>query len=212
MPAGPPEARKGRGATFNPANRFRRDQREAVDDGWAAPPMEDDEEPAPLRTTVTIQRARTIIARNDSPDLPFTQSTNPYQGCEHGCSLLRAPDARLPRPSPGSISRPGSSPSRTLALLREELAKPVTAATRSRWAPTPIRISRSSASGGSPARSSRLRTSIRHDHDEGCLSSAIRLLAPMAATSCARLDRGAHPGSRASSIPAHPLRGAGCRS
>src|SRR5204863_402625 len=73
---------KGRGATFNPANRFRREGREAVDDGWAA----DDGDPLPpLRTTVAIQASRTIIARNDSPDIPFTRSINPYQGCEHGC-------------------------------------------------------------------------------------------------------------------------------
>jgi DNA repair photolyase len=77
---------KGRGATFNPANRYRRDAREAVDDGWeqrAEDPADDD--PPPLKTTVTIQSARTIIARNESPDIPFTQSINPYQGCEHGC-------------------------------------------------------------------------------------------------------------------------------
>jgi DNA repair photolyase len=80
---------KGRGATFNPGNRFRHDTREAVDDGWAPPVEEefesDDQAPPPLKTTVTLQRSRTIIARNASPDIPFTQSINPYQGCEHGC-------------------------------------------------------------------------------------------------------------------------------
>src|SRR6478672_10943681 len=81
-PPSPPV--KGRGATFNPANRFRRDEREPVDDGWQ-PPVAADDPPPPLRTSVTIQRARTIIMRNDSPDVPFTQSINPYQGCEHGC-------------------------------------------------------------------------------------------------------------------------------
>ncbi len=89
----PSAAERGRGATFNPANRFRREQREACDDGWApaAPesspqaPAEFDEFPPKLRTTVAIAPARTIISRNDSPDIPFTQSINPYQGCEHGC-------------------------------------------------------------------------------------------------------------------------------
>jgi DNA repair photolyase len=76
---------KGRGATFNPGNRFRRDTREAVDDGWTPPESEDEDALPPLKTTVTLQRSRTIIARNDSPDIPFTQSINPYQGCEHGC-------------------------------------------------------------------------------------------------------------------------------
>jgi hypothetical protein len=87
VPARPPHVpEKGRGATFNPRNRFRRDEREPVDDGWAPAPADDaegDDAPPPLRTTVTIQHARTIIARNDSPDIPFTQSINPYQGCEH---------------------------------------------------------------------------------------------------------------------------------
>jgi len=81
---------RGRGATFNPGNRYRRDSREAYDDGWAQPVADPGEEPEPrqIRTTVAIQRARTIIARNDSPDIPFTQSINPYQGCEHGCIYM----------------------------------------------------------------------------------------------------------------------------
>ena len=83
-PSGPT---KGRGATFNPANRYRSEQREAVDDGWEPPVDEavDNDEPPPLKTTVRIQPARTIISRNDSPDIPFEQSINPYRGCEHGC-------------------------------------------------------------------------------------------------------------------------------
>jgi len=77
----------GRGATYNPGNRFRHDEREAVDDGWSnTPESEESSEALPrLKTTVMIQHARTIISRNDSPDVPFTQSINPYQGCEHGC-------------------------------------------------------------------------------------------------------------------------------
>jgi len=80
----PPRPVKGRGATFNPGNRFRRDQREAVDDGWKPSDEDEGDAPAP-KTIVTIQNARTIIARNDSPDIPFDRSINPYQGCEHGC-------------------------------------------------------------------------------------------------------------------------------
>ena len=79
-----PRAVKGRGAMFNPENRFRRDQREAVDDGWQPSGDEEGDAPAP-KTIVTIQNSRTIIARNDSPDIPFDRSINPYQGCEHGC-------------------------------------------------------------------------------------------------------------------------------
>jgi len=73
--------RKGRGAVSNPDGRFESCTRAAVDDGWGGA---DDELP-PLRTTVAVDRARTVIARNDSPDVPFAQSINPYRGCEHGC-------------------------------------------------------------------------------------------------------------------------------
>lgn len=74
-----PAARKGRGASSNPDNRFFRQRSEAVDDGWGSAP-----DPLPaLATTVTPVQARSIISRNDSPDVPFTLSINPYQGCEH---------------------------------------------------------------------------------------------------------------------------------
>jgi len=115
---------RGRGATFNPGNRYRRDAREACDDGWQQPPEE-----APvrqLRTTVTIQRARVIIARNDSPDIPFTQSINPYQGCEHGCVYCYArPTHAYLDLSPGIefetkiYAKPDAA-----RLLRAEMAKP----------------------------------------------------------------------------------------
>ncbi|HEV8554151.1 MAG TPA: PA0069 family radical SAM protein [Casimicrobiaceae bacterium] len=127
MPAAPPRAHKGRGATFNPANRFRRDAREAVDDGWSPPgDAPSDDEPLPLKTTVSIQKARTIIARNDSPDIPFTQSINPYQGCEHGCIYCYArPSHAFLDLSPGLdfetrlFAKPDAA-----ALLRAELAQP----------------------------------------------------------------------------------------
>src|SRR4030095_10725175 len=77
----PRDLQRGRGATFDPANRYRRDAREAYDDGWER----DDDGPLPRETIVTVQQSRTIIARNDSPDISFDRSINPYQGCEHGC-------------------------------------------------------------------------------------------------------------------------------
>ena len=120
---------RGRGATFNPGNRYRSDTREACDDGWAQPVADVPPEDAPARqiaTTVTIQRARTIIARNDSPDIPFTQSINPYQGCEHGCIYCYArPTHAYLDLSPGLefetklFAKPDAP-----ALLRAELAKP----------------------------------------------------------------------------------------
>jgi DNA repair photolyase len=77
----PAQARKGRGAVTNRAGRFEPTVTEAVDDGWAR----DEEDLPPLRTTVTVDSSRSIIARNQSPDVPFDRSINPYRGCEHGC-------------------------------------------------------------------------------------------------------------------------------
>ncbi len=75
------DPRKGRGAGINPEGRFETVAREAFDDGWDR----QEEELPPLKTHVTAERVSSIISRNDSPDIPFTQSINPYQGCEHGC-------------------------------------------------------------------------------------------------------------------------------
>ena len=73
--------RKGRGAVSNRSGRFEALAGEPVDDGWGTA----EEDPPPLRTTLTVDSARSIIARNTSPDIPFDQSINPYRGCEHGC-------------------------------------------------------------------------------------------------------------------------------
>lgn len=73
---------RGRGTRVNPKGRFEKQETVPFDDEWAAP----DEEPAsPLRTTIHPIKSRTIITTNDSPDVPFSQSVNPYKGCEHGC-------------------------------------------------------------------------------------------------------------------------------
>ena len=71
---------KGRGALSNPTGRFERRQREVVDDGWYQ-----DEVPDFIPTSIEPDRARSVIARNDSPDIPFEQSINPYRGCSHSC-------------------------------------------------------------------------------------------------------------------------------
>ena len=73
--------RKGRGAVGNATGRFEAADRIATDNGWGAA----DEEPAPLRTTLSVDATRKIITRNQSPDVPFDRSINPYKGCEHGC-------------------------------------------------------------------------------------------------------------------------------
>jgi DNA repair photolyase len=72
---------RGRGARSNRSSRFETAQREDFDDGWTV----EDEAPSQLATTVTAMRSRTVIARNDSPDIGFSRSINPYRGCEHGC-------------------------------------------------------------------------------------------------------------------------------
>src|SRR5215217_2795854 len=70
----------GRGAVSNPGCRYEPTQRAAYDGGWGS--LGD---PPPVVTEITLEKARTIITRNDSPDLSFDRSINPYRGCEHGC-------------------------------------------------------------------------------------------------------------------------------
>ena len=80
---------KGRGAASFVRGRFEKTAVEAEDDGWGSvyASDEDGSDPTPkqLRTEVTEERARSIVSRNQSPDIPFSQSLNPYRGCEHGC-------------------------------------------------------------------------------------------------------------------------------
>jgi DNA repair photolyase len=119
-----PVARKGRGAGGNPESRFEAQRREAVDDGWGGLEALALDPPPP--TEIIPDRSRSVIATNDSPDIPFERSINPYRGCEHGCIYCYA------RPSHGFL---GLSPgldfeTRILAkhdapaLLRKELARP----------------------------------------------------------------------------------------
>ncbi|MGF1625364.1 MAG: PA0069 family radical SAM protein [Alphaproteobacteria bacterium] len=75
--------RKGRGAVSNRDGRFEVLRSEPADDGW--PAWDDGLVPEALRTTVTPDRAKTVITRNTSPDISFDRSINPYRGCEHGC-------------------------------------------------------------------------------------------------------------------------------
>jgi len=82
-PIAPPAPRKGRGAVTNLQGRYELDEREAFDDGWVPASGEDD--PPALKTQVVEERAKSILTRNASPDIPFSVSLNPYRGCEHGC-------------------------------------------------------------------------------------------------------------------------------
>lgn len=76
---------KGRGANLNPAPRYGKTAGEAFEDGWASDGDWDEEETRAPETTVLPERAKTILTYNDSPDIGFDRSLNPYRGCEHGC-------------------------------------------------------------------------------------------------------------------------------
>ena len=73
---------KGRGASFNPPNRFQELHFESLEDEG---PLEDDREMSRIQTKFYVDDSRTAFAKNDSPDLGFAYSINPYRGCEHGC-------------------------------------------------------------------------------------------------------------------------------
>jgi DNA repair photolyase len=113
---------RGRGARSNATGRYESQVREAFDDGWEA----GDETPAQLATTVTAEKAKVIITRNDSPDIGFNASINPYRGCEHGCIYCYARPAHAYMGlSPGLdfesklFFKPGAA-----GLLERELARP----------------------------------------------------------------------------------------
>ena len=76
----PVQVHRGRGAVSSPQPRFNQQAREAEPDGWLASP-----EPLPAVTRIAPETARSLISRNQSPDVFFDQSVNPYRGCEHGC-------------------------------------------------------------------------------------------------------------------------------
>ena len=116
---------KGRGARIAPQVRFDAHKREAVDDGWGDA-RAGDGEPASPRTVVTPQTAKSIITRNDSPDIPFTQSINPYYGCEHGCIYCYArPSYAYWGLSPGlDFETKLFAKTNAAEVLRKELSRP----------------------------------------------------------------------------------------
>jgi DNA repair photolyase len=115
---------KGRGTTAQPANRFFSTRAEAADDGWDG----DAEGGAFARpaTHVTDERARSIISHNDSPDVGFSQSINPYRGCEHGCIYCFArPSHAYLDLSPGlDFETRLYAKTNAVERLRAELARP----------------------------------------------------------------------------------------
>ncbi|MDW5314195.1 PA0069 family radical SAM protein [Rhizobium sp. PL01] len=115
------DRRRGRGAAINASGRFEPVSRQLEDDGWNS--LED----LPVfKTEVQIEKPRSIISRNDSPDIPFDRSVNPYRGCEHGCIYCFArPTHAYMGLSPGLdfeaklFAKPDAA-----KLLERELAKP----------------------------------------------------------------------------------------
>ena len=117
----PDPPQRGRGAAGKPDGRFEAWSREGADDGWGTAA-----EPAPVTTTFMVDTSRSVISRNDSPDIPFDQSVNPYRGCEHGCPYCYA------RPTHAYLGlSPGLDFETRIAYkpeaarqLRDELARP----------------------------------------------------------------------------------------
>jgi DNA repair photolyase len=119
----PISAIKGRGAATQMAHRFSSHEREAFDDGWDAA---DDGQDAPaLATEVIWEEARSVITRNDSPDIYFEQSLNPYRGCEHGCIYCYArPSHSYLNLSPGLDFETKIIAKRNVAeVLRQEISR-----------------------------------------------------------------------------------------
>ncbi|MCO5156488.1 MAG: PA0069 family radical SAM protein [Aquamicrobium sp.] len=115
------ERRRGRGAGVNPSGRYEPTSRHVFDDGW-----NNLEELPAFKTEVQVERPRTIITRNDSPDIGFDRSINPYRGCEHGCIYCFArPTHAYMGLSPGLDfeSRLFAKPDAP-RLLERELARP----------------------------------------------------------------------------------------
>jgi DNA repair photolyase len=116
---------KGRGAASHVAGRFEKRQLRGEDDGWGSAYADLADAPKP-RTSVAIERARSIISRNRSPDIAFSQSVNPYRGCEHGCVYCFArPSHAYLDLSPGlDFETRLFAKTNAPELLRAELAKP----------------------------------------------------------------------------------------
>lgn len=119
---------RGRGASFNPANAYERFRIEAIEESW------DDDRLIP--TQYLLDTSRSVLAKNDSPDLPFTYSINPYRGCEHGCIYCYA------RPSHQYLGFSAGVDFETKILVKPEAPKLLEDAFRKRsWVPQVIAFS-----------------------------------------------------------------------
>jgi len=120
----PSRPQKGRGAVSNGVGRYEPHTRVVVDDGWCV--QDDADFAGKFRTEVTVERAKSALNRNTSPDLPFDRSLNPYRGCEHGCVYCYArPTHAYVNLSPGLDFESKLFAKTNLAqVLEDELRKP----------------------------------------------------------------------------------------
>ena len=183
----PADARRGRGAPSNASGRFETLRREAIDDGWESDGAE------PLQTEILIERPRTIITRNESPDISFDRSINPYRGCEHGCAYCyaRSTHAYLGLSAGLDFESKLFVKENAAALLEKELAAP-------KYRPATIALGANTDAYQPIERQHRITRSVlevlaRCDHPVGIVTKSnlvtrdIDLLAPMAAKGLAKV-------------------------
>jgi DNA repair photolyase len=182
------ERRRGRGAKSNASGRFEKDNLEAADDGWESLALLET-----FKTEVREDSAKSIIARNDSPDISFDRSINPYRGCEHGCVYCYA------RPSHCYLGHSAGldfetilyAKSNAAQLLEQELANP-------RYAPQTIALGANTDPYQPIERERKITRSIlevlaRTNHPVGIVTKSalvardIDILAPMAAKGLAKV-------------------------
>ncbi|MFZ3180843.1 MAG: PA0069 family radical SAM protein [Methylocystis silviterrae] len=182
------DRRRGRGALSKRSGRFEKETREEADDGWGSL-----ESLAALKTNFHVEKPRTIITRNDSPDISFDSSINPYRGCEHGCVYCFArPTHAYMGFSPGLdfeteiFVKDGAA-----QLLERELSAP-------RYVPKTIAIGTNTDPYQPAEKSHRVMRSIlevlaRANHPVGIVTKSalvlrdLDLLAPMAAKGLAKV-------------------------
>jgi DNA repair photolyase len=183
-----PALRRGRGAVTNSSGRYENYRRVAEDDGWGV--LED---ATPFKTEVTVEKAKTIITRNDSPDISFDRSVNPYRGCEHGCAYCYArPSHAHMGLSPGlDFETKLFAKTNAAALLEQELSAPA-------YQPKTLALGANTDVYQPIERSHRITRGIlevlsRMNHPVGIVTKSglvtrdIDLLAPMAAKGLAKV-------------------------
>lgn len=182
---------KGRGTAWSVPHRFKRDTHDTFDDGWGTLEQTAAEAPVPVGTEVTEEHVKSIIAANDSPDISFDLSINPYRGCEHGCIYCFArPTHSYLNLSPGlDFETRIIAKVNAAERLRETLARP-------RYVPKTINIGSATDAYQPIERRLRITRSVievlvAHQHPFSVITKSagierdLDLIAPMAAANLA---------------------------